>query len=244
MSLCDEFKAKNFSLYGQWVGILSILLLIILGILRFTSHWVFSMVGWIIALLLVVLEIPLCIKFCPMNAGSFNACAVFLLLAAALYGNHSYLSSLCMYVTIVYIGFAGYKGQAYASSTVLGGTGVDNVRLAELRAEADTANAKADEYSALIKQLELDHISKFHDIRSLTSKAKQLEAELEKAEDALKTTSNSYHASTLKGEQLDKDVVRLEQELESAQKKNEDLHLAFNDAKEQMAELVRQLEII
>ncbi|KAG2190343.1 hypothetical protein INT46_011598 [Mucor plumbeus] len=143
MGVFDEVKSRNFSLYGQWLGIISIILLIALGIVGFISHVVFSIVGWVIAFILIVVEIPLCMKFCPtspkfdgfiayfencyfrailylvfavvmflsnlINVGPLIACGVSLLLAAICYG------------------IAAVTGQAFASSKILGGTGVDNV---------------------------------------------------------------------------------------------------------------------
>ncbi|KAI8353228.1 hypothetical protein BD560DRAFT_336780 [Blakeslea trispora] len=124
MGVFDEVKSKNFALYGQWLGIISIILLIALGIVGFLSHVVFSIVGWVIAFILVLVEIPLCLKVCPtspkffavvmflsnlLNVGPLIACGVSLLLAAICYG------------------IAAFTGQAFASSRMFGGTGVDNV---------------------------------------------------------------------------------------------------------------------
>ncbi|ORX50947.1 hypothetical protein DM01DRAFT_251732 [Hesseltinella vesiculosa] len=67
MGCFDEAKSMNFSLYGQWLGIISICLLIALGVVGIASHVVFSIVGWVIAFLLVLVEIPLCIKLCPTS---------------------------------------------------------------------------------------------------------------------------------------------------------------------------------
>ncbi|KAG2189178.1 hypothetical protein INT44_004320 [Umbelopsis vinacea] len=128
--------------------------LIALGIVGFLSHVVFSIVGWVIAFILVLVEVPLCMRMCPtndkfdtfiryfentlfraimylcfavvmflsslMNTGPLIAAGVSLLLAALCYGElHETLSCHC--------GFATVKGQGFASSSMLGGTGVDNV---------------------------------------------------------------------------------------------------------------------
>ncbi|KAI8362250.1 hypothetical protein B0O80DRAFT_435393 [Mortierella sp. GBAus27b] len=66
MGLIDEFRSGNFSLYGQWFGLFSVIALILFGILSFTPIW--SIVGWIIAFLLIFVEIPLCLKCCPTSA--------------------------------------------------------------------------------------------------------------------------------------------------------------------------------
>ncbi|KAJ8660713.1 hypothetical protein O0I10_003356 [Lichtheimia ornata] len=143
MGLFGEFTSLNFSLYGQWLGIVAIILLIVLGIIGFMSHIAFSIVGWVIAFILLFVEVPLCLKLCPtspkfdsfltyfentwlralmylifaivmflsniISSSSLNACAVVLLLGAICYA------------------IAAVRGQSFASSRLLGGTGVSNV---------------------------------------------------------------------------------------------------------------------
>ncbi|KAI8090619.1 hypothetical protein BDF21DRAFT_333609 [Thamnidium elegans] len=241
MGFFDEIKSKNCSLYGQWLGIISIILLIALGIVGFTGHIIFSIVGWVIAFLLVLVEIPLCLKVCPtspklfavvmflsnlVSVGPLIACGVSLLLASICYG------------------IAAFTGQAYASSKILGGTGVDNVKLAALRAETDNANARSDEYTATLKQLETDHIQKDHELHSLQSKVKLLENKLDKTESELQTASKNFQDADLRVEELEKNATKLEQELEAAEKRNEELKELYKSAKEEMDELERQLEVV
>jgi tropomyosin len=64
--------------------------------------------------------------------------------------------------------------------------------LAALRAEIDHANTRADEYTATVKQLESEHIQKDHDLHSLQSKVKLMEAQLEKTENQIQTASAKY----------------------------------------------------
>ncbi|KAI8983487.1 hypothetical protein BDB01DRAFT_790980 [Pilobolus umbonatus] len=67
MGLLEEFKARNFSLYAQWLGLLSILLLAILGGVTLATNTVFAIVGWVFAFMLVFVEVPFCTKFCPTS---------------------------------------------------------------------------------------------------------------------------------------------------------------------------------
>ncbi|KAG0182504.1 Golgi apparatus membrane protein tvp18 [Apophysomyces sp. BC1021] len=149
MGCGDEIKSMNFSLYGQWLGIASIILLIALGIVGFLGHVVFSIVGWVIAFILVFAEIPLCIKFCPTSPkfdtfiAYFENCyfraAMYLVFAVVMFLSNLMgtgpliaaavcllLASIC-YESVFLIGAAAFTGQAFASSKILGGTGVDNV---------------------------------------------------------------------------------------------------------------------
>ncbi|KAI8364915.1 hypothetical protein BD560DRAFT_402440 [Blakeslea trispora] len=67
MGLLEELKSRNFSLYAQWLGVISIILLVALGVVALTSNIVFAIVGWVIAFILFFIEVPLCTKFCPTS---------------------------------------------------------------------------------------------------------------------------------------------------------------------------------
>ncbi|KAI8640152.1 hypothetical protein BD408DRAFT_420202 [Parasitella parasitica] len=142
MGCFDEARSMNFSLYGQWLGIISIILLIALGIVGFLSHVAFSIVGWVIAFILVMIEVPLCIKFCPtsprfdsflayfencwLRAGIYLAFAVIMFLSNLLNVGPLIACGVLLLLAAICYGFAAFKGQAFASTKVLGGTGVDN----------------------------------------------------------------------------------------------------------------------
>ncbi|GAB5586293.1 Golgi apparatus membrane protein tvp18 [Umbelopsis nana] len=127
MGLFDELRSKNFSLYGQ----------------VFLSHVVFSIVGWVIALILVFVEVPLCMKFCPTSPkfDSFVAFfenswfralmylifAVIMFLSSLLSTGPLIAAGVALLLAALCYGFAAFRGQAFASTSMLGGTGVDNV---------------------------------------------------------------------------------------------------------------------
>ncbi|KAG1122706.1 hypothetical protein G6F42_011226 [Rhizopus arrhizus] len=67
MGFLDELKSRNFSLYAQWLGVISIALLIALGVVTLTSNPIFAIIGWVIAFILFFVEVPLCTKFCPTS---------------------------------------------------------------------------------------------------------------------------------------------------------------------------------
>ncbi|KAI7902676.1 uncharacterized protein BX663DRAFT_66098 [Cokeromyces recurvatus] len=143
MGLSDEVKSMNFSLYGQWLGVVSIILLIILGIVGFLGHVVFSIIGWIIAVILIFIEIPLLTRCCPTGPkfDSFIAyfenawfrAILYLIFAIVMFLSRLIHTSsliacgvLLLLAALSYAG-AAIKGQPFASSSVFGGTGVDNV---------------------------------------------------------------------------------------------------------------------
>ncbi|KAI7901089.1 uncharacterized protein BX663DRAFT_531919 [Cokeromyces recurvatus] len=67
MGFFDEIRSRNFSFYAQWLGIISIILLIILGVFSLTSNLPFAIIGWIIAFILFFVEVPFCTKICPTS---------------------------------------------------------------------------------------------------------------------------------------------------------------------------------
>ncbi|CAO3691445.1 unnamed protein product [Rhizopus stolonifer] len=143
MGVFDEVKSRNFSLYGQWLGIISIILLIALGIVGFMSHVVFSIVGWIIALILVGVEIPLCFKMCPTSpkfdtfityfencyfrAAMYLVFAVVMFLSNLLNVGPLIATGVSLLLAAICYGIGAATGQAFASSRLFGGSGVDNV---------------------------------------------------------------------------------------------------------------------
>ncbi|KAI9342989.1 hypothetical protein BD770DRAFT_422005 [Pilaira anomala] len=241
MGLFDEVKSRNFSLYGQWFGIISIILLIALGIVDFLSHWIFSIVGWVIAFLLVLVEIPLCLKVCPTSPKLF---AVVMFLSNLVNVGPLIATGVSLLLASICYGIAAFTGQAFASSKMLGGTGVDNIKLAALRAEIDNANARSDEHTATLKQLETDHIQKDHELHSLQSKVKSLEKQLDKTEAELQTATANFQDADLRVENLENTATKLEHELEAAEKRNEELKELYKTAKEEMEEMERQLEVV
>ncbi|KAG1181968.1 hypothetical protein G6F36_009521 [Rhizopus arrhizus] len=259
MGVFDEIKSKNFSLYGQWLGIISIILLIALGIVGFMQHVVFSIVGWVIAFILIGIEVPLCLKLCPTSpkfdsfiayfencyfrALIYLAFAVVMFLSNLLNVGPLIATGVSLLLAAICYGIAAFSGQAFASSRIFGGTGVDNVKLNSLRAEAETATSLGDDFANKIKQLEEENIQKGHEITSFKVKNERLETRLKRIEDELILVNLKSQESNKKSEDLEKHVIDLEQELENAEKKNDELKEMNKSIKEELEEFVRQLEV-
>ncbi|CUM67600.1 uncharacterized protein PRCAT00005300001 [Priceomyces carsonii] len=65
-----DFKKKNFSLYGQWIGLLTIFLAIALGIANIfhaSLVIIFSIICIVEGLVVVFVEIPFLLKICPLT---------------------------------------------------------------------------------------------------------------------------------------------------------------------------------
>ncbi|KAI9018588.1 Golgi apparatus membrane protein TVP18 [Phycomyces nitens] len=144
MGCFGEIRSMNFSLYGQWLGLASIALLIALGIVGLSGHVVFSIVGWVIAFIVMMVEVPLCLKFCPtghrfdgiapyfensyFRTAMYLVFAIVMFLSNILHGATPLIAcAVCLLLAAISYGAAAVMGQAFASTSMLGGTGVDNV---------------------------------------------------------------------------------------------------------------------
>ncbi|KAF9907839.1 Golgi apparatus membrane protein tvp18 [Linnemannia zychae] len=116
MSLIDEIRSGNFSLYGQWI----------------------------IAFLLIFIEIPLCMKCCPTSekfdnfltkfqnsyfrAGAYLVfCILMWIAVGAGHRNLQVVSALLLTLAFLAYGFAALRGQTPTSSSITGGTGVSTI---------------------------------------------------------------------------------------------------------------------
>lgn len=68
--LSTDFKKKNFSLYGQWIGLITIFLCLALGIANIfhaSLVIVFSIICIVQGLVVVFVEIPFLLRICPLT---------------------------------------------------------------------------------------------------------------------------------------------------------------------------------
>jgi hypothetical protein len=144
MTLKEEFQTRNFSIYGQWLGVLSMILCFALGIANIFILNVFIIIfcGLCIASALIILfiEVPLLMRICPtsstfdsavrristnyMRAGAYAVMAVVQFLST-IFARTSLIAAgiLLSFTSICYL-LAGIKGQEFMGSKTLGGQGV------------------------------------------------------------------------------------------------------------------------
>lgn len=68
--LSEDFKKKNFSLYGQWLSLINILVCLALGIANLfhaSVVIVFSIICIVQGLIVVFVEIPFLLRICPLT---------------------------------------------------------------------------------------------------------------------------------------------------------------------------------
>ncbi|ORY62490.1 Golgi apparatus membrane protein TVP18 [Pseudomassariella vexata] len=144
MTLKEEFATRNFSIYGQWFGILSMILCFALGIANiFTVRVlliIFSVICLVSSFIILFIEVPLLLRICPTSA-SFDATirkvstnymraatygVMGLIQWLSITGGASSLIAAAILLTATAICYllAGVKGQAFVGSKTLGGQGV------------------------------------------------------------------------------------------------------------------------
>ncbi|KAI8581352.1 hypothetical protein K450DRAFT_232633 [Umbelopsis ramanniana AG] len=115
-------------------------------------------------------------------------------------------------------------------------------KLASLRAEVDSANARAEKMEAKIAELESDHNKKDDERTNLTERAKNLEEKLEEDEAQLKTTTANFQEADLKAERLQKSNHRLEIEIAELDKKIKNVEEKVQASQAEMEELTSGLD--
>ncbi|KAL2162162.1 hypothetical protein VTH06DRAFT_7075 [Thermothelomyces fergusii] len=145
MSLKEEFATRNFSIYGQWLGILTMILCFGLGIanLFYLTHIlivIMSAVCLASSFLILFIEVPLLLRICPTSSkfDSFIRKITTNYMRAAAYGAMALaqwltlldtatpLIAAAVFLTLTGVCYllAGIKGQAFVGSKTLGGAGV------------------------------------------------------------------------------------------------------------------------
>ncbi|KAI1065762.1 uncharacterized protein FIESC28_03160 [Fusarium coffeatum] len=147
MTLKEEFQTRNFSIYGQWLGILSMIICLAVGIANiFTFHItfvvriIFCAFAIASAFIILFIEVPLLLRICPTSSKfdelirkistNYMRAAAYGVMSALQYisivsGASSLIAAavFLMLTALCYL-LAGVKGQAFVGSKTLGGQGV------------------------------------------------------------------------------------------------------------------------
>ncbi|KZZ97388.1 clathrin-coated vesicle protein [Moelleriella libera RCEF 2490] len=144
MTLKEEFQTRNFSIYGQWFGILSMIICLATGISSIFTFRpliiVFAALAIASSFLILFIEVPLLLRICPtsgkfddfvrkistnyMRAAAYGAMAIIQFLSN-LGGPTSLIAAgVFLLLTAICYTLAGIKGQDFIGSKTLGGAGV------------------------------------------------------------------------------------------------------------------------
>jgi hypothetical protein len=144
MTLKEEFQTRNFSIYGQWLGILSMILCLATGISAIFSFTVLLIIIGVLAIvfafLILFIEVPLLLRICPTSSKFDNAirqvstnymrAAAYAIMSVVVFlsllNSASALIAAAVFLALTALCYlaAGVKGQAFVGSKTLGGQGV------------------------------------------------------------------------------------------------------------------------
>ncbi|KAL2255940.1 hypothetical protein VTK26DRAFT_2452 [Humicola hyalothermophila] len=144
MSLKEEFATRNFSIYGQWFGILSMIICFAVGIANIFSFdpiiIPFSIVCLVFSFIILFIEVPLLLRICPTSAKfdnlirristNWTRCAAYFVMALVewlsllRWATSLIAAAVFLSLTAICYVLAAVKGQAFVGSKTLGGAGV------------------------------------------------------------------------------------------------------------------------
>lgn len=143
MTIAEELRSRNFSIYGQWFGVLCILLCLAVGIsnlLHLDIIILFGIICVLSGLTLIFVEIPLLLRICPtsphfdtfirrfttnyMRAGIYGVMSLIQFLSIIRFPTSLIAAAVVLLLTSICYLIAGLKGQGFVGSKTLGGQGV------------------------------------------------------------------------------------------------------------------------
>ncbi|KAJ9489299.1 hypothetical protein VN97_g3959 [Penicillium thymicola] len=144
MSLAEELRSRNFSIYGQWTGVLCIILCLALGIANILSfNLVLTIIGAISivsAFLILFIEVPFLLRICPtspkfdafirrfttnwMRALIYAVLGGIQLISLAERSSSLIAGAVVLLIAAVFYSLAALKKQEFVGSKTLGGQGV------------------------------------------------------------------------------------------------------------------------
>ncbi|KAH8808452.1 golgi apparatus membrane protein-like protein tvp18 [Xylogone sp. PMI_703] len=143
MTIAEEFATRNFSIYGQWTGVICIFLCFALGIancFHISLVILFSIICLVSSFLIVFIEIPLLLRICPtsatfdtfmrrfttnyMRAAFYGVMALVQWLSIIVATTSLIAAAVLLTIAAAFYALAGIKGQGFVGSKTLGGQGV------------------------------------------------------------------------------------------------------------------------
>ncbi|KAG5943665.1 Golgi apparatus membrane protein tvp18 [Claviceps pazoutovae] len=144
MTLKEEFQTRNFSIYGQWFGILSMIICLATGISSIFTFLpliiVFAAIAIASSFLIIFIEVPLLLRICPtsskfddlvrkistnyMRAAAYGVMSLLQFLSLLRAATSLVAAAVFLLITSLCYILAGLKGQDFIGSKTLGGAGV------------------------------------------------------------------------------------------------------------------------
>ncbi|KAL3461320.1 Golgi apparatus membrane protein tvp18 [Aspergillus heterothallicus] len=144
MSLAEEFRSRNFSIYGQWTGVLCIILCLAVGIANIFSFnavlIIFSILCIVSGCILVFIEVPFLLRICPtsekfdtfirrfttnyMRAAVYTIMSIVQWLSLLKDASSLLAAAVLLLIAGLFYALAGLKNQDFVGSKTLGGQGI------------------------------------------------------------------------------------------------------------------------
>ncbi|KAL2755948.1 hypothetical protein ACRALDRAFT_1064062 [Sodiomyces alcalophilus JCM 7366] len=144
MSIADEFRTRNFSIYGQWLGILAMILCLALGIANIFTFdpiiIIFCALAIASAFVILFVEVPLLLRICPtsekfdsfirkistnyLRAATYAIMAVVQFLSTIRFNTSLIAAGVFLSLAGLCYLFAAVRGQDFVNSKTLGGQGI------------------------------------------------------------------------------------------------------------------------
>ncbi|KAJ5158497.1 TVP18/Calcium channel flower [Penicillium coprophilum] len=144
MTLAEELRSRNFSIYGQWTGVLCIILCLALGIANIFSFNVVLIIISIIsiasAFVILFIEVPFLLRICPtsskfdafirrfttnwMRALIYAVLGGVQLISLAERASSLIAGAVFLLIAAVFYSLAALTKQEFVGSKTLGGQGV------------------------------------------------------------------------------------------------------------------------
>ncbi|KAJ5188543.1 TVP18/Calcium channel flower [Penicillium cf. griseofulvum] len=144
MTLAEELRSRNFSIYGQWTGVLCIILCLALGIANIFSFNVvliiISIISIVSAFIILFIEVPFLLRICPtsskfdsfirrfttnwMRALIYAVLGGVQLISLAERSSSLIAGAVFLLIAAVFYALAAVTKQEFVGSKTLGGQGV------------------------------------------------------------------------------------------------------------------------
>ncbi|KAE8155729.1 hypothetical protein BDV40DRAFT_283055 [Aspergillus tamarii] len=144
MTFAEEFRSRNFSIYGQWTGVVCIVLCIALGIANIFSfnavRIVFSIICLVSGFILVFIEVPFLLRICPtsekfdtfirrfttnwMRAAMYTVMSALQWVSLVSGASSLIAAAVLLLLAALFYALAGLKSQEFVGSKTLGGQGL------------------------------------------------------------------------------------------------------------------------
>ncbi|OKL63418.1 Golgi apparatus membrane protein tvp18 [Talaromyces atroroseus] len=143
MTLAEEFRTRNFSIYGQWTGVVCIFLCFALGVANIFApalRIIFSIICLAYSPIILFIEVPFLLRICPTSskfddfirrfASNYMRALIYIVMSAvqwvSLVSGASSLIAAAVFLLLAGIFYllAGVRNQEFIGSKTLGGQGI------------------------------------------------------------------------------------------------------------------------